>query len=566
MLNTQKQFLQYLGKLDTTLNDIPQIENKFQVEELKQQIDQKELLVPVVGGFSAGKSTLINSFLGDKILPTALTPETALATELRYSQENCYKAYKSDGSYDRFDITDIESIKQNAKSYTHLRLYLDNQRLKDIEPLILVDMPGFDSPLELHNQAIMNYLNKGIYFVILTSIEDGNITKSIIREIHNILEFGKDFSFCLSKTNLRPKDDIVSVQENMQEQIELEFDLDKDVILLDDNGGENLDKILSSIDTEKLFKSIFISELKNQYFDIESAINTTISTLKTSKDEATQTINELKSSVDKLMAKKETMILEAQQRYSTRGVDSIVNAVASEITANQDTLVNLALSNSQAFSSEINNIVKTRLISEIKSKVQNISLDIVDDFSVELKDLQLKDFHIDQHFVEQIANSTKDILQKTQSGLETLLKTTSKKGGGVYKTITTILSVTTAVLNPIVEIILIFLPDIIEFFAKSSREQKARNEVITKLHSQIIPELKIKIKSELTTLFQEQVNNLIETISNEFEDKLKQKQEEINNAMKQKEENISNIQESISSLETARKNLQTLANSYIFKA
>ena len=49
----------------------------------EEKINNTELIVPVVGGFSAGKSTLINQFLGENILSTALTPETALATDIK---------------------------------------------------------------------------------------------------------------------------------------------------------------------------------------------------------------------------------------------------------------------------------------------------------------------------------------------------------------------------------------------------------------------------------------------------------------------------------------------------
>ena len=112
-----------------------------------KRIDTTELIVPVVGGFSAGKSTLINHFLGDEFLSTNLTPETALATELRYDAKNYIQAIKSDESFDIFELNQSNEIKENASKYKYLKLYLNNDKLKLIEPLVLVDMPGFDSPL-----------------------------------------------------------------------------------------------------------------------------------------------------------------------------------------------------------------------------------------------------------------------------------------------------------------------------------------------------------------------------------------------------------------------------------
>ncbi|WP_104640934.1 dynamin family protein [Helicobacter bizzozeronii] len=48
------------------------------VQALQIEIEHQELLISVIGGFSAGKSSLLNAFLGRDILGVAITPETAL--------------------------------------------------------------------------------------------------------------------------------------------------------------------------------------------------------------------------------------------------------------------------------------------------------------------------------------------------------------------------------------------------------------------------------------------------------------------------------------------------------
>ena len=54
-----------------------------EVEDYIKKIDKTQLLIPIVGEFSAGKSTIINSYFDRSILPVGITPETALATEIR---------------------------------------------------------------------------------------------------------------------------------------------------------------------------------------------------------------------------------------------------------------------------------------------------------------------------------------------------------------------------------------------------------------------------------------------------------------------------------------------------
>ena len=60
MLQVQKKYLEYLEELD---NELSKINKSNQSEYLKQKIKKFDLVIPVVGAFSAGKSSLINSFL-----------------------------------------------------------------------------------------------------------------------------------------------------------------------------------------------------------------------------------------------------------------------------------------------------------------------------------------------------------------------------------------------------------------------------------------------------------------------------------------------------------------------
>jgi GTP-binding protein EngB required for normal cell division len=150
-------------------------------QTLLPKVMETELVVPVIGAFSAGKSSLLNALMGSEILPVGIAPETELATELRYSSESYLLAIKPDGAQERLPVEALSSINCRSSEFSHLRLYLDSEALKAIAPLVLVDMPGFGSSLENHNKAIAYYLPRGVHFVVLTSIEDGNITQSMLR-------------------------------------------------------------------------------------------------------------------------------------------------------------------------------------------------------------------------------------------------------------------------------------------------------------------------------------------------------------------------------------------------
>ena len=546
-----KEVKELVGKNFISINSI---------SELEREIEDTELIIPVVGGFSAGKSTLINSFLDSTILPTNLTPETALATELRYSKQNFIEAIKDDGSCDRYEINQLESIKEVANRYKFLKLYLNNKKLKEIEPLVLVDMPGFDSPLALHNKAILNYLQKGIYFVVLVSVEDGGVPNSILCELENMSEFNKGFSFCLSKTNLKPQDDVFKIRDTINEQLNDELDFEKDIILLDDNGGSNLEIILKDIDSEKLFYSLFIDRLKDSYFYIDSEISTKISTLKKTKEESLEAIISLKDGIQKIISKKEKLISEIKERYSDKSSESIVEAVANELLKNQEHLISIALQNKELFQQEINTIVKNRLIYELNTKMDSIGTNIIDDFSYELKSLDtgFDDFAINDKWIETISNGTKTLLQSTQSGLDKISQHTKGKEGTIYKVIATTVGLTTTVLNPILEIVVIFLPDIIGFFSAKSQENKQKEMIKSKFNAEIIPSLKIKLREVVQTTMYEQINKLINDISEQFEAKIIQKEQEIQQTLQEKEQNIEQSEEEIKALQEIQTTLQTL--------
>ena len=566
MIQTQKKYSDYLQEVKNILKDTNVEISKINFYE--EKINNTELIVPVVGGFSAGKSTLINQFLGENILSIALTPETALATELRYSENSYIKAIKKDDTFDKYEISEIDIIKEKAKNYKYIKLYLNNQKLQEIEPLILVDMPGFDAPIEHHNQAILNYLNRGIYFIILTSIEDGNITKSVLREITNIMEFGKDFSFCLSKTNLRTENDIKAVQNIIEDQLKDYFDFNKEIILTDNSSGLELEKILNKIDIEELFKKVFLSDLKFNHIENESSINIILSTLKVSREEVLKTIAELENSIKNILNKKEQMIEEAEEKYSNTNIDGIINKITNELNLQKEVLISYAIANPNNISQEINEIVKNILIPEIRKRIKDVSNRIVDDFSIELKNLEnnLDNSNFDNNWIEKISYSTKNILEKAQNGLSTIVdeRRSKETDDKLYKAITTILGVTTSFVAPIIEIIIIFLPEIVRFISGKAKEKQQKEKISEQISISIIPEIKRKLRETIPQIFNDYLKNTIETISQEFETQLEQKRQEIIVTQQEKEDNIKDIEQEILKLENIKKELQFLATKNLY--
>lgn len=567
-MNTQKQFLSYIEAVENIIKPLQINDNKLSY--IKACIENSELIVPVVGGFSAGKSTLINSFLGEEILPTAVTPETALATELRYSSTNYIESVSEDGVIVQHELSDFLQLKDNAQKFKNLRVYLNNDNLQAIQPLVLVDMPGFDAPIEKHNQAILNYLSLGVYFVFLTSVEDGNITLSMKREIENIQQFGKGFAFCISKTNLRTLDDVNAVQKKISEQLVDDFDHIEPVVLLDMDGGNNLKNILQAINPEKLFHTLFIDDLRENYLELVQSINVRISTFKSNKQNTDDTILALQNAIHRLNEQKSFALTEVENRYSTNKINAIADKVTQNLLMKKEQLIELALRNQQAFGNELNDLIKNTLLSEVQRSFKNIGTEIIQDFSNNIHlHLTSDKLIVDSAMLNRIQSGVESLISRATSGMDHLTNKMNERNKTndatkMYRAVTTIVGVTTSVVAPVLELVVTFLPDIIQFIAQKTQERKMREQVEQQIMHTIIPNIKNKIRESLPDIFNEQVSMLITQISEEFEAQLKQKHDEIQLAEAEKAKKSAELESLIVQLENGKQQLTTIANQTLF--
>lgn len=558
-MNTQKQFLEYADAVASTIAPLGVSDNGL--AELKARIGQAELIVPVVGGFSAGKSTLLNSFMGNDILPTAVTPETALATELRYSETDYIEAVGESGQLERYALADFPQLKDNARKFKNLRLYLNNENLKAIQPLVLVDMPGFDAPIENHNQAILTYLERGVYFVFLTSVEDGNITLSMKREIENLQGIGKGFAFCISKTNLRPEEDVAAVQEKIAEQLEDDFDHTDEVVLLDLNSGGNLKKILQAIDPEALFRALFEDELRNNNEALTQSINVKISTFKSNQAEIAETLKQLEESLSSIESKKDAAIADVENRYGRSSLNVVNQAVVSAILSQKARLVDLALHNQSGFEREVSDITKNALIHALQNRFQTIARDLTEELG---KSISAHIGNIDvgnslgSMALDLCIKNSQLINQKLNAGLQVVAAMITAKVASQS------LKLLLGGLVGLVGAVLAFLPEILSWLNKSGQEQRQREHIEQQIVSNVIPQIQQQLNSVLPELLNTQIRELIQNISEQFEVELQQKRAEIQAAEAEKAAKAAELESMIGELNQGKQQLLSLATQYLF--
>lgn len=154
-----------------------------EIKEIRQQLDSFRACVPFIGEFSVGKSSLLNHWLGESLLPEDQGATTALATELRHGDEKAMYVVVSDGETRKLDDLPQDEDEANAPAASH-GVYAfcisPSSRLKSIAPLIPVDMPGINSGLEKHTKALYRYANQGAAFFFVFSHDQGTIHESLI--------------------------------------------------------------------------------------------------------------------------------------------------------------------------------------------------------------------------------------------------------------------------------------------------------------------------------------------------------------------------------------------------
>ncbi len=166
-LDLQKQIIETVG----TRDDLIQM-----VMASKEKISDQTFRILIMGQFSSGKSSMINAFLGEPILPTKVMPATALITEIKYAREKRVVVYpipgKWEGGDEPFDVP-IDKIrdyclidhKQGAANYKEgnviespfkkMEVFWPLDMLK--EGVEVVDSPGLNDP-NSHDTITLEYL------------------------------------------------------------------------------------------------------------------------------------------------------------------------------------------------------------------------------------------------------------------------------------------------------------------------------------------------------------------------------------------------------------------------
>ncbi|EBO0021247.1 GTPase [Salmonella enterica] len=563
MLKNQQQFAEYLKKLRTLLQESQISWDR----DLLTQVENTQLLLPVIGAFSAGKSSLLNMFMGAPVLPVGIAPETELATELHFAKESWLQAIRHDGSEERLAPEDLPQVNKKSAEYSHLRLYINSPALEAITPLILVDMPGYGSSLENHNKALSYYLPRGVHFIVVTSVEDGTVTQSMLRNLDDIKTYESDFSFILSKTNLRAPEQVQEISMYIDEQLQLYFGAEKQIIALGNQSANALSDLLGTVDPESLFRNLFINRLKDQHFDLINQINFASNIVKNSENSNADALLALEGALAELVAQRDKTEREMNYRFSVPLVTRCIDAIERDLTNQVDRLAHLSTTQNAApaLEREISDIIRSNLTEKIKREMDQISSELIDELSLSLVKNNAVMVTLDPNWVTNIVEKTEGKLKAVSSFLENMSSNFAAKekenAGKYYRLLSTVLAVTTNVLNPVLELVIVFLPDILRLFSVSSARERARANLL----NTVFPGIKSEMRKALPAIVDEQLTILLNNVSNEFESQINQQKTLIAGYQQEQAQQQDVINQQLETLQALLVEIKALATTYLYR-
>ncbi|PBO10047.1 hypothetical protein CI710_09750 [Aeromonas salmonicida] len=208
---------------------LPRIEfiwtsHNFPLDELAvltAELNQFSVRLPLIGSFSAGKSSLINFLLGDSLLSVAVNPETCLPTELRHAESEVITLHHPD----RSDVQlDRDALKEQAfgevPPSSWVEVATPSPVLDRLEGMTLVDMPGWESGIEDHSNAIDNYLERSSAYCVVVSVDEGGLKESLKKIIEELAINKKPMMLVLTKCDKKTPEDVASVLVQVKGEIE----------------------------------------------------------------------------------------------------------------------------------------------------------------------------------------------------------------------------------------------------------------------------------------------------------------------------------------------------------
>ncbi|MBD5344069.1 MAG: hypothetical protein HDR90_03620 [Bacteroides sp.] len=470
-LNYQKavdQITEMSSILDGVL--LEDMNNKLQ--DFNELLAKSEYIkVPLVGVFSAGKSSLLNMFTEKPgMLPVDTEPETAVAYELYYSTTEQVELYREGALVDSKPLSEIKSLA--TKPGDVAKVYCNSQPIKGLQErgVILVDMPGIGSGIEKHDAAIANYINSGTAFVLIVDVEQGSLRASSLAFMQELSKYNMHPAVLVSKIDKKPEQEVRNVVEYIQYQLTKMGNVAPYVgtVCSVNHNLDGLNEYIASLDADKILAAKLNKSLQliiNSFIDqIKVKVKLRTSDVVNAEEKIKAVEEEIKNV--KVEVNHENSGADTPEKSTQDILDNVRQALHAKSYDIAEMIVNRE--DKDAIKSVIVSTVRTEIIMSLKEESEQYSTAISSVIQESIGDLSV--IEIDTNFMDDFS----DLIDTFKDYIQNFLSF-----GGVW--------------GQIVAVILPLLPDIIKkFFGKSNEEmaEEAREKLLTACEKGVIEGLR----------------------------------------------------------------------------
>ena len=491
---------------------------KIEANKLRIEIENFKVKIPLVGGFNAGKSSLINKFLGEKVLPEEITPETAIAAEIKYGP-TMIVAYGIDGTTKKYPINEIKKL--DAKEFKYIELFLDNEKLRKLgNDVVIVDMPGFDSKIEDHNKAILQYLENGVAFVLVMDCEDGCLKSSLLTFLYELSTYQLNFGVIVNKVDKKIPSEIDSIVETVKRTVGpiCSNAYIETASIFNNDTSDKFENIIKSFNKEDILSKCFRERVLNVCSRMISSLNILIKNSDVDVYDINRKINEIETKIlelDKNVKREEIVIM---NKLHTQTKENILNDIKVCLLNNSTTLASAILEGEYVFTSRLNELLRPVLINATSSNLEPIFNGLIGNVSAEIEDLT----DIAQEIQGKLANGAVAVNDISKS-LE-IIKNNDElfnKLEKYYRIATGGLAIMTSVVAPWIELIIVFLPDILKLFGiigGNSKQEKVKEKVENNIIPQVVDKLRPEVEKSLEVIKNDFMNELMKDIQSKKSD------------------------------------------------
>jgi len=306
MLNT---YSENKNKLSSVIKDVEQIATSKSSKEMLALVDNKLkeniFTLVVVGQFKRGKTTFINTLLGQDILPTAIIPLTSIITIIKYGEQIKSVVFFDNGKQQEISIKDIQLYAtekhnpKNEKKVDRVEILYPSPFLKN--GVQIVDTPGIASIHEHNTKTTYQYLPQADAAIFLVSVDPPLTQAELLflqdlkKSVHKIFfiqnkidivgEKDRDEALEFTKNTIQERagfDDMIIYPLSAKTKIGLPaFEKELEKFLLEEKGNvllhSSAEKIKNSINEELLLAELAekslntpLRELENKLADFKS--------------------------------------------------------------------------------------------------------------------------------------------------------------------------------------------------------------------------------------------------------------------------------------------------------